>query len=48
LLYVEVAGNKLKKEVIENLESYLKQNRIKNPLSKDKLMMTGGLDNSAG
>lgn len=48
LLYVELAGNKIKKEAIESLEAYLKQNRNKNPISKDKLMMTGGADLTIG
>jgi Ran GTPase-activating protein (RanGAP) involved in mRNA processing and transport len=42
LLYVELSGNKIKKEVVDGLESVLKANRNKNPISKDKLMMTGG------
>jgi hypothetical protein len=45
---VELAGNKIKKEATESLESLLKINRSKNPISKDKLMMTTGLDVSAG
>ena len=45
---MELAGNKIKKEATESLESLLKINRSKNPISKDKLMMTTGLDVSAG
>jgi hypothetical protein len=45
---VELAGNKIKKEATESLEGLLKINRSKNPISKDKLMMTTGLDVSAG
>ncbi len=48
LLYVELSGNKIKKESVDGLEGVLKANRAKNPISKDKLLMTGGafLDSS--
>jgi hypothetical protein len=39
---VELSGNKIKKETIDALEQVLKTNRTKNPISKDKLLMTGG------
>ena len=39
---MELSGNKIKKETIDGLEAVLKINRGKNPISKDKLMMTGG------
>ena len=42
LLFVELSGNKIKKESIDGLEAILKVNRSKNPISKDKLLMTGG------
>lgn len=42
MLYVELSGNKIKKESIDGLEAVLKANRAKNPISKDKLLMTGG------
>ena len=42
LLYVELSGNKIKKESIDGLEAVLKANRAKNPISKDKIMMSGG------
>lgn len=42
LLYVELSGNKIKKQNIDSLEAILKVNRNKNPISKDKLLMTGG------
>lgn len=48
LLYVELSGNKIRKESVDALEAILKVNRSKNPISKDKLLMTGGvfIDNS--
>ena len=39
---MELSGNKIKKDNIDGLEAILKVNRSKNPISKDKLMMTGG------
>ena len=39
---METAGNKISKSVSESLEAFLKNNRKNNPISKDKLMMTGG------
>lgn len=48
LLYVELSGNKIKKDSVDGLEAILKANRSKNPISKDKLLMTGAVfaDNS--
>jgi hypothetical protein len=43
LLYVELSGNKIKKESVDALEAILKANRSKNPISKDKLLMTGAV-----
>jgi hypothetical protein len=48
LLYVELSGNKIKKESIDALEAILKVNRSKNPISKDKLLMTGGVFSDNG
>ena len=42
MLYVELSGNKIKKQSTDGLEAILKANRSKNPISKDKLLMTGG------
>lgn len=39
---MELSGNKIKKESVDGLEGVLKPNRAKNPISKDKLLMTGG------
>ena len=39
---MELSGNKIKKESVDGLEGVLKANRAKNPISKDKLLMTGG------
>lgn len=39
---MELSGNKIKKETTDALELVLKNNRAKNPISKDKLLMTGG------
>ena len=39
---MELAGNKIDREVISKLDAFLKNNKEKNPIPKDNLMMTGG------
>ena len=39
LLFVELSGNKIKKQTIDALETILRANRSKNPTTKDKLKM---------
>ncbi len=39
LLYVELAGNKFKKNQTEKLELLLKENRGRNPITKEKLLL---------
>lgn len=45
---MELSGNKIKREVVDDLESLLKNNRKLNPMSKDKLLMTGGFHDKLG
>ena len=44
LLFVELSGNKIKKESTDMLENLLKSNRNKNPISKDKLIMAASFE----
>ena len=48
ILFVELAGNKVKKETIQGLEQVLKKNRQSNPISKDKILMAGSMANDTG